>query len=106
MASKRGGTDLFSEPDPLVGNHRDSSLGLKQDAAPWESPNRNRVPNLRSLTRREASRKTRPFSKPEYRPIIREDGAKPRFPPACVRAGQLGLPEQRAGLAVSRCQTE
>src|SRR5437773_12451086 len=78
MASKRGGTDLFSEPDPLVGNHRDSSLGLKQDAAPWESPNRNRVPNLRSLTRREAFRKTRPFSKPEYRRIMREDRSEER----------------------------
>src|SRR5437879_999438 len=106
MASKRGGTDLFSEPDPLVGNHRDSSLGLKQDAAPWESPNRNRVPNLRSLTRREAFRKTRPFSKPEYRRIMREDVAKPRFRPASVRAGHLGMPEQVAGIAVFICKIE
>src|SRR5438034_9966684 len=99
MASKRGGTDLFSEPDPLVGNHRDSSLGLKQDAAPWESPNRNRVPNLRSLTRREAFRKTRPFSNPEYRRIMREDVAKPTFGPASDRAGHLGMAEHVAGAA-------
>src|SRR5438094_8818051 len=99
MASKRGGTDLFSEPDPLVGNHRDSSLGLKQDAAPWESPNRNRVPNLRSLTRREAFRKTRPFSKPEYRRIMREAVARPRFRPASVRGGHVAVPEPVAGIA-------
>src|SRR5438445_4072132 len=106
MASKRGGTDLFSEPDPLVGNHRDSSLGLKQDAAPWTSPNRNLVPNLRSLTRREAFRKARPFSKPKYRRIMREDVAKPRFRPASVRAGHLGMPEQVAGIAVFLCKIE
>src|SRR5436189_6260049 len=97
MASKRGGTDLFSKPDPLVGNHRDSSLCLKQDAAPWESPNRNRVPNLRSLTRREAFSKTRPISKPEYRRIMREDVAKPRFRPATVRARHFGMPAPVAG---------
>src|SRR5437879_10623078 len=106
MTSYRGGTDLYSEPDPLVGKNRDSYLDLKQDATPWESPNRNRVPNLRSLTRREAFRKTRPFSKPEYRRIMREDVAKPRFRPASVRAGHLGMPEQVAGSAVVICKIE